>query len=107
MAAAGQKHVYGVQNIISGEVRDAHVARLRFHSDSHLEVTSELREVFQHSFNQGEFEMEALLNIGESYDGSGYLVRVRWSGFEEDEDAWESRRFGRTRRNSSNKSCAR
>ena len=33
--------------------------------------------------------MEALLNIGESHDGSGYLVRVSWSGFEEDEDTRE------------------
>ena len=33
--------------------------------------------------------MEALLNIGESHDGSGYIVRVRWAGFEEKEDTWE------------------
>ena len=32
--------------------------------------------------------MEALLNIGESHDGFGYLVRVRWAGSEE-EDTWE------------------
>ena len=70
-------------------MRDGHFARLRFCSDSQLEVTSELNEVFRHSFTQGEFEMEALLNIGESHDGSGYLVRVRWSEFEEDEDTWE------------------
>eukprot|EP00752_Nemacystus_decipiens_P007839 g7004.t1 len=89
VVTAEQKHVYGVQNIISGEVRDVHVARLRFYSDSALEVTSDLKEVFQQTFNQGEFEMEALLNIGQAHDGSGYLVRVRWAGFEEDEDTWE------------------
>ena len=33
--------------------------------------------------------MEALLNIGPAHDGSGYLVRVRWFGFEEDEDTRE------------------
>eukprot|EP00903_Cladosiphon_okamuranus_P017345 g15980.t1 len=89
VVTAQQEHVYGVQNIISGEVRDVHVARMRFYSDSELDITSDLKEVFQHSFNQGEFEMEALINIGESHDGSGYLVRVRWSGFEADEDTWE------------------
>ena len=82
---AEQKHVYGVQNFISVEVRDVHVARLRFYSDSALEVTSDLKEVFQQTFNQGEFEMQALLNIGESHDGSGYIVRVRWSGFDEED----------------------
>ena len=89
MVNAEQKHVYGVQNIVSGEVRDVHVARLRFYSDSALEVTSDLKEVFQQTFNQGEFEMQALLNIGESHDGSGHIVRVRWSGFDEEEDTWE------------------
>ena len=58
-----------------------------------IEVTSEFKEVFRHSYTQGEFEMEALLNIGESRDDSGHLVRVRCSGFEEDEDAWESLRM--------------
>ena len=89
VVTAEKKHVYSVQNIISGEERDVHVARLRFYSDSALEITSDLKEVFQHTFNQGEFEMEALLNMGESHDGSGYVVRVRWAGFEEEEDTWE------------------
>eukprot|EP00903_Cladosiphon_okamuranus_P006086 g5996.t1 len=64
-------------------------AQTELHKKVLAKVTSELKEVFQHSFTQGEFEMEALLNIGESHDGSYYLVRVRWSGFEEDEDTWE------------------
>jgi len=89
VVSAENQHVFSVQNIISGEVRDVHVARLRFYSDKELEVTTELKDVFQHTFTQGEFRMEALLNIGESPDGSGYIVRVRWSGFEEDEDTWE------------------
>lgn len=70
-------------------MRDVHVARLRFYSDAQLDVTSDLKDVFQHSFNQGEFEMEALINIGPTHDDSGYVVRVRWAGFEEDEDTWE------------------
>ena len=95
VVTAEKKRVYSVQNVISGEVRDVHVARLCFYSDSALEITSNLKEVFQHTFTQGEFEMEALLNIGESlrigesHNGSGYLVRVSWSGFEEDEDTRE------------------
>ena len=87
---AEQKHVYSVQNIISGDVRDVHVVRLRFYSDAQLDVTSDLKDVFQHSLNQGEFEMEALINIGPTNDDSGYLVRVRWAGFEADEDTWET-----------------
>ena len=50
---AQRSHVYGVQNIVSGEVRDVHVARMRFHSDAALEITAELKEFFQHAFTQG------------------------------------------------------
>ncbi|CAB1109586.1 unnamed protein product [Ectocarpus sp. CCAP 1310/34] len=89
VVSAAKKHVYGVQNIVNGQVRDVHVARLRFYADSELNVTSDLKDVFQHSFGQGEHEMESILNIGPAHDGSGYLVRVRWAGFEEDEDTWQ------------------
>lgn len=33
--------------------------------------------------------MQPILNIGEAHDGSGYVVRVRWAGFDEDEDTSE------------------
>ena len=35
-----------VQNIVSGEVRDVHVARFRFYADAALAITAELKEVF-------------------------------------------------------------
>ena len=38
---AQRSHVYGVQNIVSGEVRDVHVARMRFYPDAALEITAE------------------------------------------------------------------
>ena len=90
VTAQQHKHVNGVQNIVSGEVRDVHVTRMRFYSDSELDITSDLSEIFSiHFFDQGDIEMEALINIGESHDSFGFLVRVRWSGFEEDEDTRE------------------
>ena len=33
--------------------------------------------------------MQALLNIEESHDSSGYIVRIHWSGFDEEEGTWE------------------
>ena len=35
-------HVYSVQNIVSAEVPDVHVARMRFYADTALEITAEL-----------------------------------------------------------------
>ena len=43
VASAEQPHVYGVQNIVSGDVRDVHVARMRFYADRELSITVELR----------------------------------------------------------------
>ena len=65
-----------VENIVNGEVEDAHVARPRYHADNELEVTAELSEVFQYALAQGEFEMEAIVDLSEAQDGDGFVVRV-------------------------------
>ena len=41
-------HVFEVQNIVSGRVQPAHVARLRFYADSQLtlNVTADVKDVF-------------------------------------------------------------
>ena len=52
---AQRSHVYGVQNIVFGEIRDDHVARMRFYADAALEITAELKELLQHGFTRGEF----------------------------------------------------
>lgn len=90
MVAAEQPHVYGVQNIVSGEVQDVHVARLRFYADSALAVTSELKEVFQHAFTQDEFEMAAIVDMTEADDGPGFEIEVEWVGFDKSENKWEA-----------------
>ena len=53
-------HVYGVQNIVTGEVEDVHVVRLRFYTDKDLEMTAAFKEMFQHAVTQGEFEMAGM-----------------------------------------------
>ena len=42
---ADKVHVYGVQNIVTGEVKDVHVVRLRFYADKDLKMTADLKEV--------------------------------------------------------------
>ena len=85
-----QQHVYGVQNIVSGEVRAVHVARLRFYADAALAITAELKEVFQHAFTQGEFEMAAIVDMSPAEDGPGFDVEVEWVGFGQEENTWEA-----------------
>lgn len=52
---ADKQHVHSVQNTVSGEVNEVHVVHLLYSTEDALEVTSELKEVFQHAFAQGQF----------------------------------------------------
>ncbi|CAB1117174.1 unnamed protein product [Ectocarpus sp. CCAP 1310/34] len=61
IVAAVRPHVCGVQNIVWGEDRDVHVARLRFYADASLEITAGSKDVFKHAFTQEEFEMAAIV----------------------------------------------
>ena len=81
--------MYGVQNIITGEVNDVHVVRLRFYADKDLEMTAAVKEVFQHAFTKDEFEMAGIVDISEAEDGQGFHVKVDWVGFDERESSWE------------------
>ena len=40
-------HVYAVQHLATGELRDVHVARMRFCADDHLDITGELLKILQ------------------------------------------------------------
>ena len=46
-------HLFEIQNIVSGRLHTAYVARLRFCAASQLNVTAVVKNVFQHAFNQG------------------------------------------------------
>ena len=69
-------HVYGVQNVVTDEVKDVNVVHLRFYADKGLEMTAALKEVFQHAFTEGEFEMVGIVDILEAEEGQGFDVQV-------------------------------
>ena len=73
---------------MSGDVRDVHVARMKFYADRDLHLTAELKDVFQQTFAQGYVEMSDILELAEADDGS-FIALVDWVGFEEDERTWE------------------
>ena len=68
--------MYGVQSIITGNVKDVHVVRFRFYADKDLEMMAALKEVFIHAFTQVEFEMAGIVDISEAEDGQGFAVKV-------------------------------
>ena len=62
IVTADKVHVYGVQNIVSDEVRDVHVVRLRLYADKDLKMAE---------------------------DGQSFDVKVDWVRFDEGESLWE------------------
>ncbi|CAM9594870.1 unnamed protein product [Sphacelaria rigidula] len=81
-------HVFGIQIIVSSHVQTAHVARLRFYVDSQLNVTADVKDVSEHGFNQGQFQMAGIVRVAEAGDRS-LIVLVDWVGFEVEEHTWE------------------
>ena len=66
---ADYSHVYSVQNIVSGKVHTARVARLRFYADADLNITAEVKDVCQRSYAQGECRMNALMHVADDDQG--------------------------------------
>ena len=62
---------------------------LRHYADKDLEMTVALKNVFQHAFSQGEYEIVGIVDISEAEDGQGFYVKVDWVGFDERESLWE------------------
>ncbi|CAN0180941.1 unnamed protein product [Scytosiphon promiscuus] len=85
---AHHSHAFRIQNVVSGRVHTAHVARLRFHADSQLNVIADVKDVFQHAFHQRQFQMAAVVRVAEA-DDRLLIVLVDWVGFEIDERTWE------------------
>ena len=84
---ADHSHVYSVQNIVSGKVHTAHVARLRFYADADLNITAEIKNVFQQSYARGECRMNALMHVAEDDQGD-VIILVDWEGFDAEGRTW-------------------
>ena len=62
--------------------------RSRFYADSQLNVTADEKDVFQHTFNQGQSQIAGIVSVAEAEDRS-LVVLVDWFGFEVEGRTWE------------------
>ena len=85
-----KEHVYAVQQLVTAELRDVHVARMRVYDHDKLGITGELVKVFQQLENQGEYHIRSILPIKRAASGDEFVVKVAWEGLEEAESTWES-----------------
>ena len=72
-----------MEHIVSGEVRDYHVARMRFYADKNLHVTRRLMDLFQHLEHQAGYHIEETDKMKKAPRGDEYLVLVRWMELDE------------------------
>ena len=42
-----KEHVYAVQHLVTAELRDVHVAKMRFYANDKLDIAGEFLKVFQ------------------------------------------------------------
>ena len=59
------------------------------YADTKLEITGELRKVFQHLENQGEYHIRSLSAIKRAASGDEFVVKGALEGLEEAESTWE------------------
>ena len=75
---------------IHRETKEVHVVRMRPYADLSLVVGAEVREVFEMTKHQGEFETADMKGIGKDPERVGeYRVQITWVGLEDEEPKWE------------------
>ena len=60
----GSEHVRVVEDIVTEETKEVHVVRMRPYADSSLVAGAEVREVFEKTKHQGEFEISDVISVG-------------------------------------------
>ena len=90
VVSGGSEHVRVVEDIVTGETKEVHVVRMRPYADSSLVVGAEVREVFEMTKHQGEFEIADVISVGKDPARVGeYRVQIAWVGLEDEEPTWE------------------
>ena len=84
-----KEHVYVVQHLLTDELRDVHVARMRFYADDQLEIAGELLKVFQQLKNPGEYHIRIISAIKRAASSDEFVVKVAWEGLGEADSTWE------------------
>ena len=77
-----KEHVYAVQHLVTGELRDVHVVRMRFYADDQVKITGEILKDFQLLENQGEHHIRNISAIKWAASGDEFGVKVAWERLE-------------------------
>ena len=79
--------LYILEDIVSSKRSTVHVQRMRFYSDAAFDVTEDVKNQAQYD-GVLNFTLEKFVDWRETDTGT-LEIRVRWLGFESNEDTWE------------------
>ena len=86
----GPEHVRVVEDIVTGETKEVHMVQMRPYADSSLVVGAEVREVFEMTKHQSEFEIADVISVGKDPARVGECrVQIAWVGLENEKPTWE------------------
>jgi hypothetical protein len=84
-------YVYEVEHLVSGATTQCHVSRMKFYADSSLDVPIPLLDELTHEESIfHEYNVERFLDHRYNSDLDSYELLVKWSGFTDYENTWES-----------------
>lgn len=69
-------HVYGVEDIVTGQRKGVHVSRVNLYTDYSPDITTELQEEFRTLKNQGSFVKEAIRAVA-SADSEELIAHMK------------------------------
>ena len=81
--------MYGVEDIVTGRLLEVHITRMRPYTNALINVTAELKEIFNNLKSQGELDMERIEAVYLVANSREYVVKVKWVGLDENETIWE------------------
>ena len=86
----GSDHNCVIEDIVTGATKEVHVVRIRPYTNSSLVVGAEVREAFEMTKHQGEFEIADVISVGKDPARVGeYLAQIAWAGLKDEESKWE------------------
>ncbi|ETM02791.1 hypothetical protein L917_00835 [Phytophthora nicotianae] len=76
-----------IQNLITGQRKEAHASRLKFYADSSLDVTEDL--MLHVAQNSEGYVVDSLLKARYNQQEKRHEIKVSWRGLDVIEDSWE------------------
>jgi hypothetical protein len=83
-------YVYSCQHLITQKDLTAHIRRIRYYSNQHIDIPVGLLDTIQHESNAHHmYHIENIVDVQQDRDTSEWKVLIKWEGFSELENTWE------------------